>query len=270
MSQTEQPDWDRIAEKFDLWLPYIEPAAEALISRLDAHPDQAILDVACGTGEPALTLARRLGGRARITGTDQAPGMVRAASAKAAAEGLEGITFRAMAAESMDFPDASFDRVICRFGVMLFSDPVAGLAEMWRVLKPGGRFALAVWGDPEVVAITRIFAEAIEPRIPDGVQNPLAQITSLGPSGVLEAALETAGFESFSIVRDRLDYHFESFEAYWKLVEDSAIIAKLLDAIPADQHAALRDEVAGVARAYHQEDGRLVLPNAYLVAHGTR
>ena len=141
-----QPDWDRIAEKFDLWLPQIAPVGEALLEVLGARPGERIIDLASGTGEPALTLARRMQGRLEIIGTDAAEGMVRVAEAKAKKEKLRGISFKCMPAEHLTLADASFDRGLCRFGVMLFADSFKGLQELRRVLKTGGAFAIAVWG----------------------------------------------------------------------------------------------------------------------------
>jgi SAM-dependent methyltransferase len=262
-------DWNLIAGKFDLVLPYIAPVGDMLIERLHVHPHQRVLDVACGTGEPALSLARRYGDEVDILAVDAAEGMVNAARAKAEREGVRGIAFRTMPAEALDFADATFDRIICRFGVMLFNDPGQGLAEMWRVLKPGGRFALAVWGEPAQMSSLRITVEALEPHLPEGLGTPLVQVTSMGAPGILEAALEAAGFSGFEVSRHQLDYTFDSFEAYWRLVEDSAILATQLNALEPATRATVRDEVAALAAAHHM-DGRLVLPHTYLVAAGGR
>jgi ubiquinone/menaquinone biosynthesis C-methylase UbiE len=86
-AKNNQPDWDQIAEKFDMWLPQIESTTDALIDALGAHAGNSILDVASGTGEPALTLARRMGDKVTIQGIDAAPGMARVAN-------LNSIIFR--------------------------------------------------------------------------------------------------------------------------------------------------------------------------------
>jgi len=262
-------DWNRIAEKFDLLLPYIAPVGDALIERLHMHPHDRVLDVACGTGEPALTLARRYGDEVDVMAVDQAEGMVRAARAKAEREALRGIAFRTMPAEELAFGDATFDRVVSRFGLMLFQDPARALAEFWRVLKPGGRFALAVWGEPDQMSSLRITVEALEPHLPEGVGTPLLQVTSMGAPGIIEAALEAAGFTGFEVSRHQLDYTFDSFEAYWRLVGDSAILATQLDALGPGLRDTVRNEVAALAAAYHK-GGRLVLPHTYLIASGPR
>jgi len=259
-----QPDWNRIAQKFDLWLPHIAPVGEVLIDRLDLHPRDRVLDLACGTGEPGLSVARRYGDEVGILGVDAAEGMVNAARAKVDKEGLRGIAFKVMPAEDLALPDAGFDRALCRFGVMLFKDPVKGLSEMRRVLAPGGRFAVAVWGDR--MSAIEMAAKALKPHLAADAE-PFSQITSLGAPGALEAALEGAGFTGFEVTRHDLDYRFDSFEAYWDLVEESAMLADLMGKLNPDQQDAVRDEVASLATAYHKPDG-LVLPHVYLVASG--
>ncbi|MFQ5507787.1 MAG: class I SAM-dependent methyltransferase [Leptospirillia bacterium] len=266
MTET-QPDWNRIAQKFDLWLPHLAPVTDHLLDGLQADNPRRILDMACGTGEPALTLAMRYPD-ASITLVDAAAGMVNVARKKAETAGLENLRFGVMPAESLQFPDAAFDRVVCRFGVMLFTDPVAGLGEMWRVLTPGGRFALSVWGGPDEVPALTITVNALNLHLPEDTRSQIVnQVTSLGPEGVLDGTLQSAGFGDFEISRHILPYTFPDFDAYWDLVQASEILKAQFDALTPDQHDQVRDEVARIAGAY-QSDGHLVLPQVYLVASG--
>ena len=263
-----QPDWGAIAQGFDLWLPHLAPVTDTLVDHLAPEPGSYVLDVAAGTGEPALTLARNLGG-GQVLAIDAAKGMIDVAAAKAAEAGLANLAFELMPAEAMTFADDTFDRVVCRFGVMLFTDPIKGLAEIWRVLKPGGRFALAVWGDPDQLSSFKFFAEVLDPLMPEGNKTAMSAAASLGPDGALEAALEAAGFQGFSVTRHQLDYNFPDFDSYWALMEGSGILAQQFAALSPAQLASVRDEVAHRAAAY-QRQGRLILPHAYLVASGTR
>ena len=128
-TKDNQPDWDKIAEKFDYLLPQIAPVGEALLEALNARPGDKILDIASGTGEPALTLARRQP-HVQITGVDAADGMARAAQKKVVVERLSNISFTTMPAEQLVFGDGEFDKVLCRFGVMLFQDPLKGCSEL--------------------------------------------------------------------------------------------------------------------------------------------
>ncbi len=263
-AEDNQPDWDKMAEKFDYWLPQIAPVGEALIQALQAQPGDKVLDVASGTGEPALTLARRCP-QVDVVGVDAAEGMVRVAQGKVGREGLGNLRFQVMPAEKLDFGDASFDRVLCRFGVMLFEDPQQGLCEMRRVLRPSGRAALAVWSTAETMPTLLWAYEAFKGRIPEDAYPPLLKVTSLGSVGVLDALLDRAGFSRYDIESRRFDYRFDSFESYWDTVEASDILKMQYEALPAEQRKDIRDEVARFARDFVTDDG-LVIPHEYLLA----
>ena len=262
-ANTNQPDWAQMAQKFDLFLPAIAPVGEALLDALDARAGDQILDVASGTGEPALTLARQLDDRAEILGTDAAEPMVAVANDKARQLGLQHIHFETMAAEKLALPDNAYDRVLSRFGVMLFADSQQGLNEMCRVMKPGGRVALAVWG--EDMPVMRWNYEIFKDRIPEDRYPPLEKITSMGSTETLSAHMTTAGFTQIEIVVRRFNYSFPSFDAYWDAVEFSGLLQQQLDALPADQHALLRDEARHMAVEFDQTGGFHV-PHDYLLA----
>ena len=118
---------------FGQWAPKVADAAQI-------QPGHRVLDVACGTGILAREIAARIGSGKRIVGVDPSPGMV--AVAKQLAPAIE---WREGLAESLPFPDQSFDAVVSQFGLMFFTDRRQALREMLRVLTPGGRLAVAVW-----------------------------------------------------------------------------------------------------------------------------
>lgn len=268
-AKENQPDWGKIGEKFDLWLPQLQTAGHALIERLDARSGDTVIDIASGTGEPALSLARKMGGDIKIVGTDAAEGMITIANRKVAQEGLKGISFSVMPAESLRFDNDSFDRALCRFGIMLFEDPLAGTREMYRVLKPGGRFAVAVWSTPETMLTLHWTYQVMAPRLPEEVHPPLAKATSLGGPGVLEELFDKAGFSNFNIETKVLNYQFNSFDEYWDLVEASDILKMQYDALPDNERDSVRDEIGQLARDF-TFDGKFVVPHEYLIAYGTK
>ncbi|MEK6749160.1 MAG: class I SAM-dependent methyltransferase [Pseudomonadota bacterium] len=264
-SHQNQPDWDKMAEKFDIWLPQIAPVGEALIAALQAQPGDKILDVASGTGEPALTLAQRMGNHISITGIDAAAGMVRVAQGKAKAARLSNLQFETMPAEHLSFKDNSFDKVLCRFGVMLFQDSLQGLKEMHRVLKPGGRMAIAVWGPPEKMRTLYWMYHALKDKLPDGLHPPLAKISSLGPEGVLADHLKRAGFVQHKIELHTLEYSFPTFDAYWNATEASGVIKQQFDALSNADRKLFRDEIAQFAQEFVTEKG-LAVPHEWWLA----
>ncbi len=261
--QDNQPDWDTLAEKFDLWAPHIAPVGDALLAALDTQPGEHILDLASGTGEPALTLAKRQP-LVKITGTDAADGMTQVAERKAREQGLDNLHFQTMAAEALSFPDAHFDRLCCRFGVMLFSDPAAGLQQMQRVLKPGGRCALAVWDRLEGMTTVHWTQQVFKGRIPASEQPAVDKITSMS-GGVLEALLAEAGFSDIETQLNRFEYRFPDFDAYWQNCVDSAIMKQQLDALQPGQLAEVRAAFAALATPYQTAD-ELVIPHEYRLA----
>ncbi len=267
--ETNQPDWDKIAEKFDIWLPAIQPVGDALLEALDVRAGDNVLDVASGTGEPALSLARQMGDDVSITGVDAADGMVNVAQSKVEKEGLNSIRFRCMPAEKLDFEDNHFDRVLCRFGVMLFEDSQTGLNEMQRVLKPGGRAAIAVWSTPETMPTLCWAYEVFKHRIPEDEYPPLIKVTSLSGVGVLDEMLDKAGFSQYTIENHSFNYEFASFDAYWQAVEDSDILKQQYEALPEAERGAIRDEVARFAKDFISDRG-LVIPHEYLLAVATK
>lgn len=267
--EDNQPDWDKIAEKFDIWLPQIAPVGIALLEKLEALPGDSILDMGSGTGEPALTLARSTGGEVQITGIDAADGMIRVAQQKVETEKLVGIRFQTMPAEKMSFADNSFDRVLCRFGVMLFEDPLQGLKEMHRVLKPKGRFSLAVWSTPETMPTLHWSYQVFKDRVEEDYYPPLGKVTSLGTPGLMEQLLNDAGFSDYHVEAKTFHYNFDSFDAYWDAVEASEILKMQYDQLPEDQRHLIRDEVGRFARDFVQ-DGRLIVPHDYLLVYGNK
>jgi ubiquinone/menaquinone biosynthesis C-methylase UbiE len=225
------------------------------LNALQAQPGDRILDLAPGTGEPALSLARRFSGTISITGIDAAEGMIKVAQAKVTREWIANIMFQCMPAEQLTFADNSFDRVLCRFGVILFADPLQGLWEMYRTLKPGGLFALAVWASPKTMTTLCWAYNALKDRLPEDKHPPLAKVTSLGRRGALDAVLQQAGFRDYAVDAHTFHYDFPSFEAYWDLVASSDILKAQYDVLAEVQRWAAREEIKHFAASYISKAG---------------
>ncbi len=268
-NSNNQPDWHAIAEKFDLWLPQIKPVGDELIKRLNAQQGDHILDLASGTGEPALTLARTMGDSVKIVGVDSAQGMIDVAQAKVETEGLGNIKFQAMPAEKMSFDDNQFDKALCRFGVMLFENPQQGVNEIYRVLKPGGDFALAVWGEAETMPVMYWSYEVFKDKVPKESHPPLEKITSMGAPGAIDTIMANAGFSEIKVERHTFHYQFDTFDEYWDVVEASDIMKLQFDALKESDRAVVRNEVAGFAKEYIGESG-LRVPHDFLLAYGKK
>jgi len=145
-------EWAGIAPAWRRWGRKLEEQSAAatawLLELAGVCPGMAVLDLASGTGDPALALGRRVGPRGSVMATDLVPGALEMTGRAAVAAGLANVTTRVASMEQLPFADASFDAVTCRLGVMFCGGPDRALAEAHRVLRPGGRAAFVVWGSP--------------------------------------------------------------------------------------------------------------------------
>ncbi len=122
---------------------------EALVEYSRPLPEMRVLDLASGTGEPAISLALRVGPRGSVTAVDQSSELLEIAAERARSKNLLNFTTQQGDAHQLPFADGSFDLATCRFGVMFFSDAKRALTELRRVLKPGARACFAAWGPME-------------------------------------------------------------------------------------------------------------------------
>ena len=168
-------------------------ATEAIVSLAQAHPGMHVLDVASGTGAPALQIARAVAPTGTVIATDLSPEPLKIAAERARERGLTNISFKIADVHQLPFPDAGFDLVTSRLGVMFFSDLPGALSEIRRVLKPGGRVAILAWGpmeQPYFQATGMIIMQHIGGELPPAAR----QVFKFGERGALAAALTAAGF----------------------------------------------------------------------------
>jgi SAM-dependent methyltransferase len=222
-SQPAQPSsWGSVAAKRARWNAFFEemtaPVNDWLCESILLAPGKRALDIACGTGHPALSAARRVRPGGSVVGIDIAPEMVEAATELAAAEGLDNTEFRVMNAENLDFPDASFDAVTSRWGIMFPDDVAKTVREVFRVLRPGGRVSFAFWDDQDKnprqgfleTVIRKALAEPPRPRGAGGVAykfaDPQPLVDLLTDAGFRIGALETVTFS----------YDFKDSDDFWQ------------------------------------------------------
>jgi ubiquinone/menaquinone biosynthesis C-methylase UbiE len=140
--------WDLAADDYEsLWQAQLAEAQVALLASASPAVGERVLDIACGTGLVSFEAARTVGPSGCVLGIDLSERMVDVADRRARDRGLSNCSFLRMDAETLALPNASFDVVLCALGLMYMPDPEQALREMSRVLRPGGRIALAVWGE---------------------------------------------------------------------------------------------------------------------------
>lgn len=259
--------WGEAAAGWRTWWRIFEGGAQALNERIvdlaEVREGHRVLDLATGIGEPALTAARRVGSTGRVLATDLAPPMLAIASERAAELGLTNVVFREMDAEALEIGPGSFEAATSRWGVMLFPDPIAAARGVHRALKPGARFAAAVWGPPERVpflAIPHVVVtrELHAPPPPSGTPGPF----SLAADGALEAVMASAGFRDARTEVLTVVFEFASPGEYARFLGDlSATMRKAIAEQPADVQKRVWSEVERESARYVLPDGRLRFAN---------
>jgi SAM-dependent methyltransferase len=149
------------------------------VSRIDLRPGERVFDACCGTGASALPAAERVGPAGRVLGFDLSEPALELARQKASRRGLSNVEFRAADVERTGLPSESFDAVVSVFGMFFLPDMVAGLAELWRLVRPGGRLAVTIWGPQWMQPGTDIFWDAVAAERPDLVHgfHPWTRVT---------------------------------------------------------------------------------------------
>lgn len=214
------------------------PWAALLMRAADARPGERVLDVACGTGIVARRIAPCVGSQGAVTGLDANPDMLRVAEAAARRED-HAIEWRLGQAEMLPFPDGSFDLIVCQFGLMLFRDRHAALAEMHRALRVGGRVALSVWQGLERHPFYQALHDESLRRL--GVSG-VGQAFSLGDAAELRGLLVEAGFQQVELESASITARFAHPEALlaWELDVDPAS-APALQSLDAAARQAIMD-----------------------------
>jgi ubiquinone/menaquinone biosynthesis C-methylase UbiE len=197
--RTTRAGWDAVAEAWDRWTPvlgaWLGPVTGAMLELAHVRSGDKILDVAAGAGEPGLTAAERVGPTGSVLATDLSANILAFADRAARERGVRNFATRVMDAERLELPDGAFDVVLSRLGIIYCPDRRRALAEMRRVLRPGGRAVVASFTTPDhnrffaiPIAVIRRRVE-LPPPAPDQ-PGPFG----LGRPGMMAEALRQAGF----------------------------------------------------------------------------
>ena len=265
-------NWSERAAKWRRWHPILtewwQGVTDLLIDWTEPEPGMDVLDLASGTGEPALSLAPRVGPDGTVIATDVISEMMSIAAENAAQQGVTNIRFEQADAGTLPFPNASFDRVTCRFGVMYFPDVPQALQEVRRVLRPSGRAVFAVWGPLEQIDyLTSTLSVLLRdhPSPPPDPDPDAPHPLKFARAGTLSTALRTAGFaevrEETKIVPLPWPGTPEEFLGYIR--SDLITFDTLLGQIPPARQAAVLDEIFTSIRQY--DDGEYVQFTAAIV-----
>ncbi|HTE90155.1 MAG TPA: class I SAM-dependent methyltransferase [Terriglobales bacterium] len=244
---------------------------QALIDYASPQAGMQVLDLASGTGEPAISLASHVGSEGRVTALDLSAELLQIAEQRARQRGLDNFSTCQADAQSLPFPDQSFDLVTCRFGVMFFADCNEALREVHRVLRPGGRACFVAWGPFDQpywsntmgVVMKHVGGPAILPGDPDPFK--------FAQPGSLSAALRRAGYAAIEENTETLPWIWPgSEEEVWEYQKAVAVpFRPLLDRVPPEKWDTVNREVHAALGRY-TEDGSVKFGAAVVLASGTR
>jgi ubiquinone/menaquinone biosynthesis C-methylase UbiE len=263
----DQDPWQLTGTAAELYERYLVPAitgvwAADLVRRAALRPGERVLDVACGTGIVARLAAEQVGAQGAVVGLDLNTAMLEVARALSPPPGAP-ITWTEASVLAMPYPDATFTVVLCQLGLQFFPDRPQALREMRRVLAPGGRLLLSVFGPLAHNPAPQALAEALERHLGPHARAIKRAEHDLDEPAELDALVTGAGFAEVSIETTTQPIRFPSPREYVRIQFAATPLATLMQEMPSEQQAALADaviaEVSEALRPYIRDYG-LVFP----------
>lgn len=242
-----------------------QPVTDALVEYARPAAGMRVLDLASGTGEPAISLALRVGATGHVTALDLSAELLEVAEKRARARGLTNFSTKKADARSLPFPDNSFDLATSRFGVMFFRDPIAALGGLRRVLRPSARACFLAWGPFDQpywrstmgVVHRHVGGPLLAPDGPDPFR--------FAETGSLSAVLRSAGFSDIEEEVKMLPWAWPgSAEEVWDQAQAVAVpFRPMLDRVPAERWPEIHAEVCETVSRY--SDGEKIAFGAQVI-----
>jgi enediyne biosynthesis protein CalE5 len=267
-------NWDSAAAGWNEWSEFNDRAdrhiSERLVELAGVQAGSRVLDVAAGYGEPALTAARRAGPQGRVVAADISAEMLSFGRERAAAAGLGNVEFVESDACSLDFPRASFDAAVSRWGIIFEPDAEAAAGRIRGFLEPGAQMAISSWGEPDRVPFLsipmRTTMELLDvPPAPAGTPGPLSRPTPAAVGSLLEGG----GFSDVAVEQDEVVYEFDSpehFTAYIRAI--AAPIRAMIEQHAGEDQDEVWDAITRAAAEAGGGSGSVRFSNAVLLASG--
>lgn len=259
--------WDRAVDTYErTWADQLQPAQRQLLALAALQPGDRVVDLACGTGLVTFPAAEAVGPGGHVLATDISERMVARVQDEAAARGVLQVAARRLGAEDLnDVADGSFDVALCALGLMYLPDAGAGLTEMRRVLRPGGRAVAAVWGARPRCGWAEIFP-IVESRVRSDVC-PMFFHLGTGPS--LQLAFATAGFSDLATERLSTILRYATGDDAADAAFAGGPVAMAYSRFDEATRAAVRAEYLASIAAY-RTDGGYAIPGEFVVTAGSR
>ena len=272
--EQQKATWNKFSPGWKKWddftMNFLKPMGDAIIEELNVEENDVVLDVASGTGEPGMTIAA-MAKNGKVTATDIADQMLSIAKENAAAKGLKNFETRTCDVCELPFEDNAFNKISCRMGFMFFPDMQMAANELFRVLKPGGKMATAVWAGPEnnvwITTIMSIINKNMQLQPPPAGAPGMFRCAA---PGFIRSILERSGFKN---VNERLikgKVSFADFNEFWGMMNEvAAPVVAALSKADDDMKQKIKTEVEQLA-AQHRSDKGLDLDYGSWVVSGSK
>jgi ubiquinone/menaquinone biosynthesis C-methylase UbiE len=267
--------WAAVAPAWGEHAEYLEvrhrATSEELLARAAVQRGDRVLELACGPGGFGLAVAELVGPDGEVVLSDVVVEMTAIAAARARAAGRANVRTRVLDLEAIDEPDASYDVVVCRDGLQFATEPAGATTEIGRVLRPGGRVAVALWGRRERnpwlgVVFDAVSAELGVPVPPPGLPGPF----SLSDAGEVRALFMAAGLRDVSVTELAAPVRVGSVDAWWAMTSALAgPLATILASLPTAAADAIRARARDAAGPYQTAHG-VEFPGVALIASARR
>lgn len=270
----QKQSWNKFSSGWKKWdelvMDFLKPMGDEIVRLIDPKKNDIILDIASGTGQPGLTIARKLSA-GKVVMTDLSEEMLTIARENAALKGIKNIETIVCDVSELPFPDNTFDAISCRFGFMFFPDMQLAAKEMVRVLKPGGKIATSVWNVPEknfwVTATMGTINKNMElPPPPPGSPG----MFRCAKDGFIADIFLQAGLNNISQVEVSGKLNCKTVDAYWGMqTEVAAPIVTALSKASNEMIQKIKTETyAAVNEKY--PDGNIIIDSSALVIYGEK
>jgi len=256
--------WDKAVEHYEnFWQSQLKPAQDLMLQMTALRSGEKLIDIACGTGLVTFPAAEMVGPDGFILATDISEGMVKKGRELAEQKNYRNVRFERMDAEELTVTDGEFDVALCALGLMYFPDPLKGLKEMYRALKPGGRASAAVWGQRDNCGWSEVF-EIVDKRVSSEV---CPMFFNLGNRDVLKRSFEAAGFRN--VTHERIQTHliYYSDDEACGAAFAGGPVALAYHKFPQQTREEAHSEYLESIKMYKRENGYAV-PGEFVVAVG--
>jgi SAM-dependent methyltransferase len=247
------------------------PVSHWMAEAVRPQPGHRVLELAAGPGDTGFLVAELIAPGGTLISSDASEGMLDSARERAKDLGVAAVEFRPLNAESIALPTASLDAVLCRWGFMLLADPAAALGETRRVLRPGGRVALAAWDAAERNVWASVASDEMQRLLGTPPPEPgQPGMFAFAAPGRIEALLLEAGFSDVEVTALDLTFTYADEDEWWEdRVALSVPFADALARLDADQRDRMREAIDARLAEFRDGSGGLTLPARTLVAAAT-